>query len=418
MIRTGFLSAGKMLAAVLTAAVLVSSLPGAGLADTVPVRFMNDDDAWYSYEAVFDDSVFENDCGVFQPELAKMSISMAVSAFRDWERPECKQHLGEAFLTGAGFTDIRSWDYDGAPTKDTIGMLMGRKQAGGRTVVALVPSGEYYRKEWISNLYVGDAGFGEIVRHEGFWQAAETAYARLEEYTRDIPGEWILWSTGHSRAGAVANITAALALRRGILKPEEAYVYTFASPCHTRLSGDERLSGIYRGLWNVVSPYDVIPGLLPSAWGFERFGRTLLLPDPENKEEKRRLERAAEAWSLEHFSSEWFHNDTSVLLRGMTDEMLGGLVPTPEDYAATFQDTLQMKMSESDQIGDMVNALFGNSLDDGGEEGGGGSAMQWIRLTAKAVFGMSLTEYFSMCFSHGHRPMHYIPMVMCMGFGD
>ncbi len=209
----------KWLTVLLSAILLWAALPGAALAETMTVRFMNDDGVWYSYEMDFTDSVFGRDSGIYQPELARMSISLAVSAFRDWEMPDCKQHLGEEFLTQAGFTDIRSWDYEVDPTPDTIGLLIGRKEIDGRTVVAMAPSGEYYQREWVSNLHVGDMTPEKVTRHEGFHRAAEKVFERLMNYIRNITGEWVLWGAGFSRSGAVANITAAMLLQQEILPP-------------------------------------------------------------------------------------------------------------------------------------------------------------------------------------------------------
>ncbi len=415
----------------LALALLLSALPVAGLAETVPVRFMNEDNTWYSYEVDFDDSVFAQDCGVYQPKLARMSISLAVSAFRDWEQPDRKQHLGEDFLTNAGFTDIRSFDYEGDPTKDTIGMLLARKQLGDRTVVALAVSGEYYRREWVSNLYVGVAGSDPVSRHEGFHQAAEKAFDRLMAYIREheIGDNWVLWGAGFSRAGAVANITGAMVLRQGVPAPEQVYVYSFGSPAHTRLSEAEQTGGQDRGCWSLLSPYDVIPTLFPSAWEFGRYGHTALLAAPNDWKQLETLGEASARWAREHFRAEWYQNEMSILLREMIDRTLNKLFPTPEVYAESMQETLMTEMNRFDTIGELVISLAERSSKEEEKEAVSETDSEntedtgWlsgfrlfgnIQSFVEGRLGMSFGEYMAMCFTHGHRPMNYIPALMTM----
>ncbi len=386
---------------------------GAAMAEEVTVWFMNDDHTWYTYQVEFEEEVFGKDPGEMQPQLARMSMAMAVSAFRDWEVPERKEHLGEDYLSQAGFTDIRSWDYEGDPTPETIGVLMGRKKVGDRTVVAMVPSGEYYRKEWVSNLHVGDDTGEPIIRHEGFWLASEKVYERLTDYTRDLKGEWVLWDAGFSRAGAVANITAAMAVQRGLLPAERVYVYTFAIPAHTVMSEEEAQDEMYRGFRTFISPWDLVPGLFPSRWEFRRYGRIVWLPDPEGGDLSEISERA-EDWSQAHFGVEWYQNDAAIMIRELVDSSLGRLMPTPEDYVISIQEELREMMRERDQVSDLVPEMTEEDMAGIEAQEESGPVMKWIRRMSEKVFGMSVQDYFRMCVQQGHRPMSYIPVIMTM----
>lgn len=77
----------------------------------------------------------------------------------------------------------------------------------------------------------------------------------------------ILWFTGHSRGGALANILAAKRVNSGY----EVFAYTFASPATTTIANATTATK-YKCIFNIINEDDLVPQLPMSAWLFRRYG--------------------------------------------------------------------------------------------------------------------------------------------------
>lgn len=164
-----------------------------------------------------------------------------------------------------------------------------------RTLVMVAVRGSY-GSEWISNVNLGssaardrgdssssDASW-DSSDHLGFSTAARSVVedvgarvAELEAQGRDVA----LLFCGHSRGGAIANLSAAyadtIANERHALAPLEAiYAYTFATP-EVTLSTDTD-NDLYGNIFNVLNPSDLVPRFPLEAWGYHRYGANVWLP--------------------------------------------------------------------------------------------------------------------------------------------
>ena len=150
------------------------------------------------------------------------------------------------------------------------------------TIVAAVIRGTY-NEEWLTNFDIGDRD-----NHKSFEQAAKHVYSHLYSYIQShsgkINGTLKILVTGHSRGAATANLVGAyldnpyLFDLDHILKieTENVYTYTFATPNTTSLP--VRYDSQFDNIFNIVNPEDFVTKVVPSAWGYGRFGKTLVLP--------------------------------------------------------------------------------------------------------------------------------------------
>ena len=63
----------------------------------------------------------------------------------------------------------------------------------------------------------------------------------------------------------------------GMFRQEDIYAYTFATPAavkHPPAVG-------YENIFNIINPMDFVPQVMPSDWGYGRFGTDLFLPTEE-----------------------------------------------------------------------------------------------------------------------------------------
>lgn len=187
----------------------------------------------------------------YDGNLALMSLYMALCAARDLQRNEDPKAFdpsqnAEAYLLGAGFTDLRKDDYSKETSLYTISTAMGsrRMEHDGEepfTLIAVCVCGGEYKNEWQSNL---TAGNGDL--HEGFRSASDLVIDRIAGYvtTRGLKGRIKVWISGFSRAAAVANLTASRLTHAGAFPKEDVYAYTFATPAavlNPPESGDENI---------------------------------------------------------------------------------------------------------------------------------------------------------------------------------
>ena len=106
--------------------------------------------------------------------------------------------------------------------------------------------------------------------HKGFDVTANRCVEKIESYIsgkKHGKTQQILYIFGHSRGGAVANLSA----KKLIDKGHNVVAYTAASPLTTTASNYNDAK--YNHIFNYVNDVDAITILPSSSWGFKRFGK-------------------------------------------------------------------------------------------------------------------------------------------------
>ncbi len=235
------------------------------------------------YDTWFCEYPFWGPATGYEPNLAAMSLNMALSADRPESEAEASLDPSEGivrYLTGAGFSDIRKDDYYKVPTQYTVSSAIGSRvmEHEGEepfTLIAVAVCGSGYHDEWISNFDVGMDAF-----HQGFRDSADLIVDRVSGYiaTRGIQGRIKLWMSGFSRSAAVSNIAGGLITASGMFPKEDIFVYTFATPAGVISPPAEG----YENIFNIMGASDPVPQMAPAEWNFDRYGINIILPSEEN----------------------------------------------------------------------------------------------------------------------------------------
>lgn len=253
-----------------------------------------------SYQFPYRDDYFSIPATDYQHHLAQCTLGLAVSAFRaaDLELDRKDEYIRD-YLGQAGFGDMVNDQFDEKPSAGTIATLIASKTLrdgeGEFLLVAVAVSGGGYEDEWLSNF-----SFGDDAVHKGFFSAAYTVFQRVFDYVDEHAGDgrFKIWMGGYSRAAAVGNMTAALALAAGQVDSEDLYVYTFATPNNIRAGGsDFDVDGDYETIYNIVGMFDPVPSIPFQEWGYGKLGTTFHLPAQETTPDyMARREPAAEVY--------------------------------------------------------------------------------------------------------------------------
>ena len=268
-------------------------------------------DARVATTVSWDDSWFFADPTVYNHELARTCA--VLSAIANSESAYYQAGSGapaymEDALAALGFEDISTASYGYRSEvfdevidfftrdDDVVAYSIASKRVsdpvtGRQKVLLLVSVRGSYGAEWASDANMGDPAELDLAAadHEGFAVAANEIVnalaARRNELADDAAIEDIaLLFCGHSRGAATANLAASYAddmttSLRPIANLGSIYAYTFATPELTTMqnAGDE----LYRNIFNILNPSDMVPRLPLAAWGFSRYGRDLWLPEPD-----------------------------------------------------------------------------------------------------------------------------------------
>ena len=252
----------------------------------------------YEDSMYYDDSFFDQDATVFNPQLASASISFAMASFASMSTSDYKNKSQNAknLLTKLGFTDFDvNEDYKKLPDSDTIGLLAAHKKIGNYTVVAIGVRGAAYYSEWASNFTLGNRDDGY---HQGFYKAATDYINWTKEYFTKyhISGDVKIWAAGYSRAGATTNVASGLfaeMLNNGEkpfgdgvnLTRNHYYAYCFEAPMGAPNKKDSSGKVIVKGegynnIFNMLNVNDVVPLVAMHELGFTRYGIDMYFPDP------------------------------------------------------------------------------------------------------------------------------------------
>lgn len=242
-----------------------SAVISTGVSGTAEVSFPWNDD-W-----------FQEDASVYRHDLAVASMALSGAAYLGGGDTGVQAALAEL-----GFTGAQAYNYHPSAEKSgrAAAYVFARKKvpaAGGGSVwlTAIVVRGTGEYMEWASNLNMGSGA-----DHEGFAKARDELLANLEKYltSAGVNGaerqtmRYLI--TGHSRGGAVANLTAASLTAGG---REGVYAYTFAAPAVSFQAAREG----YENIFNIVSREDLVTQVPLSDWGCGRYGVDLHLPARE-----------------------------------------------------------------------------------------------------------------------------------------
>ena len=260
-----------------------------------------EDKFWYSsgtsmdYQAkyYYQDDYFIDDARAYNPSLATMSLSLAMSAFASNEAPyEKKSKNVRKLLAETGFTNIKNNDpYEAKPLRDSIGVAIGNKRiredGEEYTLLAVAVRGQGYETEWAGNLFLG-----REEEHEGFTIAKEQVLDFLDEYvdeeSNDVSDNLKIWIVGFSRSAAVVNLTVGELMRRGKVgngtefEQRNVYAYGFETPAGTLLEyakdGNEQPLATYENIHNIINLNDPVPKVAPYFYDFTRYGIDYEIP--------------------------------------------------------------------------------------------------------------------------------------------
>lgn len=142
--------------------------------------------------------------------------------------------------------------------------------------------------EWLSNININDSSKTENKIHSGFGKASEVIRTALISYllrNKIDPTDSFILITGHSRGAAVSNLLAVKLYEDNFFKPENFYVYTFASPNVTTFA--EAQDNKYNFIWNIVNAEDIVPTLpfFRNNWHFIKYGQTKTLCNYTNTDQ-------------------------------------------------------------------------------------------------------------------------------------
>lgn len=191
------------------------------------------------------------------------------------------------------------------------------------TLIAIIPRSAGYKQEWAGNFTVED---GDI--HFGFKSARDEILRYVKKYIKDnnIQGNLKIWTAGHSRGAAIANMLGGFFAGGGIeyfgnevtITPEDVYCYTFETPRPIKDGIDKNVelsvsanrtddnytndtpgeafnytkggnanvkSDVYGGIRNLISSNDIFTMLPPESWGFTHYGNDISIDHNKITEE-------------------------------------------------------------------------------------------------------------------------------------
>ncbi|MDD3409874.1 MAG: hypothetical protein PHY12_03605 [Eubacteriales bacterium] len=375
----------RMLCALLALVTALALLPLYAVADaggdpqwiTVPFTSPTSRGGVYEWDFPYGDAFFSGSAQDYQHALAQSSLGLAISAFRQKSDTLAgKDGAVRAFLSEAGFGELRSEQYDVETSIDTIATMIGQKKLpGGATLIALAVSGAGYENEWQSNLTLSTQRYDdESVFHDGFAEAASKVVERLTQYMTDykLGSGCKLWIAGYSRAAAVSNLTAFAVSSFQLVDEGNLYAYTFATPRCVL----ERDLVPCPGLFNIVGAFDPVAGVPFADWGYDRFGDTRYLPAQEITPDYAARKAAVQPLYKQLTGLDYWNNPQAnwlcVKVMQTLDDVMRGAGDYRDELQQTAVDILKLKggllgrllgarrllLSNGDGMGTINSAVF------------------------------------------------------------
>lgn len=317
-----------------------------------------------SYQFPYSDTYFTQTGELYHHQLAQCSLGLAVSAFRSADQPiDHKDEYAKAYLSGAGFGDFVSHQFDEAPTAETIATIIGSKtirdEEGEFLMVAVGVSGGGYEDEWLSNF-----SFGDATVHDGFFSAAFTVFQRIFDYADSrADGRRVkLWISGYSRAAAVSNMAAVLALETEQIANEDLYAYTFATPNNAQTdSNDFSVGGAYdfSNIFNIVGMFDPVPSIPFREWGYGKLGTTFHLPAQETTPDYMVRRKPVEEIYREITGGEYTNNPEVNWFIQKLYQLIYDMVRTADSYQTQLEGVIDTAWESKSSTLQLLRALCG-----------------------------------------------------------
>lgn len=391
------------------------------LAETINVVFPADiGENICGIQIDFDADLFLQPSDVYDQRLARLSLCMAVAAFRS----ETVTYINSdsnirSFFEQANFINYQADQYEMLPTAETIASAIAmRELSDGSTLVAIAVSGQGYRNEWMSNFAVGGTEM-----HAGFRKAANTVYDRFQAYVEQhkIKGPIRVWTSGFSRAAATANLLAARILQTGEIESNHVFAYTFGTPSTTKTPIE------YPQIFNIVNSFDPV-GFIPFAnWRYGKHGITKYLPAAEvdiNYDSK--TANAAKKFTEITGMTKGFHSNVNAnWLLSKVMETLYRILPESEFYSDEFQQTLIDTWAKEGDIWEKMSFMIdqvikNNSLMNAMQNGGAGAGTllaQGLYSAYTEIAGMTTGKWADLFTGasqlvHEHMPSVYLAWLM------
>jgi len=317
-----------------------------------------------SYQFPYSDAYFTQTGELYNHQLAQCSLGLAVSAFRSADQAiDHKDEYVREYLSGAGFGDFVSHQFDQVPTAETIATIIGSKtmrdEEGEFLMVAVGVSGGGYEDEWLSNFSFGDAAV-----HDGFFTAAFTVFQRVFDYT-DVhakEGRFKLWISGYSRAAAVSNMVSVLALEAGQIANEDLYAYTFATPNNAQTDGNDfSVDGTYdfSNIFNIVGMFDPVPAIPFNEWGYGKLGTTFHLPAQETTPDYMARRGPVEAVYREITGEEYTNNPEVNWFIQKLYQLMYDMVRTADSYQTQLEGAIDTAWENKSSTLQLLRSLCG-----------------------------------------------------------
>ena len=313
----------------------------------IPLTYYDTDNHIYTWKFPYTDDFFRYPSDEFSMLLAQGSVGLTISAFR-YDKTNYTPGFTE-YMESAGFHDVESFGYDKPTTPDSLAGYVASKTVDDTTVIAAVTCGSGYGKEWARNFLVGD---GE--RHEGFNKSAQNLEKHIQDYIKKhhITGKKKLWISGHSKAGAIANLTAADMIETGLF--DDVYAYMTAVPRTTK----EPVA--YSGIYNICGKEDFVTNVPLPDWGFGRYGKDLFTPSQETDINYQKLSRNASEVS-QIIAEDHFRNNPELNYNfHLILSFMGDFFPSTKDYSEEFQGILMKTWTEAgmDNFADIITSAL------------------------------------------------------------
>ena len=242
------------------------------------------------FYTLYDDSYFLLDNSKCHIEIALPSYASAMATIcSDKEYANRSDYLLD--LWGKeGFSSFYVSDsFKEKPSLDSIGYAFAHKEIPSSNgpvhlIAGAIRSGTY-EGEWANNITIGKEGSGK-----GIADSTATVYDGLKTYIKsnNYSGKVKFWFSGYSRGGGVANYLSGTlldALEENRFLPEitskkdDVFAYCF-EPVSCVLEEERNEDPTrYQGVKNIMNFNDVMPHVIPKAWGFTRYGEDLYYPD-------------------------------------------------------------------------------------------------------------------------------------------
>ena len=249
----------------------------------------------YTATCYYTNDYFAESAYTYNPSLATMSLSFAMSAFgsskggqSDYSNKSvnAKQLLMDIGVPEANI-QTNDW-FTQKPTTDSIGVVVGNMpitvKGENYTLIVLAVRGGGYESEWASNFTIGISG-----QHNGFNTAKNNVLDYLKTYVEEqnITGAVKFWITGYSRAAATANLVGGAIDNGAVISTDisyaydDIYTYCFETPAGA-LTADVKGQAKYNNIFNIINSSDPVPYVAPAAMGFGRYGIDRYLPSQES----------------------------------------------------------------------------------------------------------------------------------------